>query len=358
MLGVTAPARRRCSAPAWTPWAGGVPSSARGSPSSPQPYGTLDPRPSSWWWSCGRSRRRGRRAVVRGRGRRAQGRVGRRRGGWAGWTGRCLRRGADGVGRDVVEDVAHQRRGGLGAVATLVDHREHEVLGVRVGPEGRRTSCWALPAGVRRGARLARQVPRGREALEVGVGRAGPVRDHALEALEHRRVVGRGDGHVPRHLRGDLLDHLAGHGVDDLRRHLGGVARPAVGEGRVGDRLLNRGQHGLALPECHLDVVAGEPRRRVGERLGRLGVQLGPQEVAVDAPLRLPGKVDAGDRPLAVLRRLVLNRRVTELSPVGPEHLPQVVEERVARHGQRAATRRSSRRCRPGRRAGCSRCRC
>ena len=241
------------------------------------------------------------------------------------------------VGGDVVEDVAHQRCRGLGAVATLVDHGQYEIGRVGVGAERDEPGVGREARLVRGGSRLAGEVPRGREALEVPVRGAVRVRDHPFEPLEDGRVVGRGDVHVPGHPRHELLDDPARQGIDDRGGDLGGVARSAVGEGRIGHRLLDGRQDGLALPEGHLDVVAGEPRRGIGERLGRLGVQLGPEQVAVDTALRLPREVDAGDGPLPVGGRLVLDRRVPERAALLPELVAQVVEERVTRYGQRAA---------------------
>ena len=80
--------------------------------------------------------------------------------GWGGCTVGVFTR-ADGVRHDVVEDITHQRRRRLGAVPTLVDDGQHDVLRVRVGPEGDEPAVGLVGPGVRGRPGLAGQVPAG-----------------------------------------------------------------------------------------------------------------------------------------------------------------------------------------------------
>ena len=50
------------------------------------------------------------------------------------------------VGHDVVEDVAHERGRGLGAVSALVDHGQHEVGGFGLGPNATNQLFGSRPA--------------------------------------------------------------------------------------------------------------------------------------------------------------------------------------------------------------------
>ena len=244
--------------------------------------------------------------------------------GWGAGRRRRLHGAVEGrVGRDVVEDVADERRGGLGPVAALVDDGQHEVGGVRVRAERHEPAVGLQPLLVRGRARLAGEVPRGREALEVRVGGAGTARDDALEPGEHGAVVGRRDRHLPGHLRLELLDDLAGRGstISDATwgayRCRAGGGR-VVGEGRVGDRLLDGREHRLALPEGHLDVVAGEPRGRVGEGLGRLAWSLARVRWLSTRPCASPGRSMPVIVPSPYGGGLVLDRRLAEPATAAP----------------------------------------
>ncbi len=214
--------------------------------------------------------------------------------GWspAGWTSGALVTvgvftAPIGLASDVVEDVAHQRRRGLGAVPALVDDGQHHVLRVGVGPEGHEPAVGLLPRRVGGRPRLAGQVPTGREALEVGVGGARPA-DMAMTPSRPCRIGSEmlgGQVHVARHLGGELLHHLARGGVDDLGRHLGRIAGATVGEGGIGHRLLNGRERRGTLPEGHLDVVTRVPRGVRESAVGFLVVQLLALGLAVDAAL-------------------------------------------------------------------------
>ena len=80
-------------------------------------------------------------------------------------------------------------------------------------------------------------------------------------------------------------------------RHLRGVPGAAVGEGGVGDGLLQRRDHGAALAEGDLEVVPGEPAA-VGEGLGVLGVLALDDQGRVDS-----GQVVSPGRSMPVARR-------------------------------------------------------
>ena len=203
-----------------------------------------------------------------------------------------------------------EQSGDVGAVAALRDHGQDDVRRIGVGAEGDEPAVGLL--ALTRSSAVPVLPARFQELgnpWNTPLRCAGGVRDHTLETLKHSGVVGRGDADVPGDLRSDLLDDLARDRINDLRGYVGRIASPAIGESGVRHRLLEWRQHRLALAEGHLNVVTSEPRRgHVGECLGRLGMKLGPGQVAVDPPLGFPWKVDTGNRSIPVLSRLVLDR--------------------------------------------------
>ena len=175
---------------------------------------------------------------------------------------------------------------------------------------------------------------------------------------EHGVVVGRGDGHVARHLRGDLLDHLAGDGVDDLGGHLGRVAGARRWRRWRRPRPARSGSAPwLALAERHLDVVTGVPGG-VGERLRAPRRAASARSCLLSTrPCASPGR----SMPVMVPSPYAVASFWIGVSPYwpgsGPEHVAQVVEEGVARHRERTRDVVLAGRGRRGRRAACSRCR-
>ena len=160
----------------------------------------------------------------------------------------------------------------LAAVAALVDDDQHHVLGVGVRAEGHEPRV-RLEARVRwrpcRSCRRGYELSEAGEALEGCRRRCRSGRDHALEALRGW-PCSRSASMVtwPVTFGANLLDHLARRGSTTSAATCGLVAGAPVGEGGVGHGLLDRGQHGRALAEGHLDVVAACTRWPLGKRLG------------------------------------------------------------------------------------------
>ena len=214
-------------------------------------------------------------------------------------------RGGDRVGGQVAEDRPDHRRRRRGPEAGLVDHAHHHVLGVGGRPEPHEPGGGLLADLAVGGPGLAGDAAGEVETLEGPVGGAARVLDRAGEPGEQGVVGGRRQVDVAGDLGGEPLDHLARRG-DDGRGHLGGVPGAAVGEGGVGHRLFDGGDHRRPLAEGHLHVVAGVPGG-VGEPGRALGVQLEPLGLAVHPALGLAGQVDAGQLAQPVLGGLVLD---------------------------------------------------
>ena len=131
----------------------------------------------------------------------------------------------------------------------------------------------------------------------------------------------------------NLFTSFAGRGHHPCC-HLRRVTGPAVGERRVRDRLLERGDDGPALTECHLQVGSCGPEV-VREGYGVLLVEQDALLRGVDARQALLGQVDSGRLPVPVLRRDVLDRLQAKERSSLPELESEVVEEHVTRDGER-----------------------
>ena len=92
-----------------------------------------------------------------------------------------------------------------------------------------------------------------------------------VQAFQDRRAVFRVDLDVAARLGVEFLQHPAGRVVDFLA-DVRGDDGAAVGQGRVGDRHLQRVGLQVALPGRQLDVVAGRP--------GPFGIAFGGELVA------------------------------------------------------------------------------